>query len=159
MELSDRRHSLNHMESFSSDAVARVFASYPPDVRLKLTELRALIFGTAKRIPAVGALEETLKWGQPSYGTSETKSGSTIRIDALHSRPGSFAIYFHCQTTLIETFKLRFGKKFRYKGNRALIFSTADKLPTTELRECITTALTYHLKKRGERTPIGRLIH
>ena len=147
------------MKSFSSDAVARVFGSYPPDVRRKLAELRALIFATAKRTPAIGALEETLKWGQPSYLTTETKSGSTIRIDALHSRPGSFAIYFHCQTTLVETFKQRFGKKFRYEGNRALIFSAADDLPTTELRECITTALTYHLSKRGERTPIGRHIH
>ena len=31
------------------------------------------------------------------------KSGSTIRIDQLKSRPASYAVFFHCQTDLVET--------------------------------------------------------
>ena len=147
------------MRSFSDSSVARVFSDYQPEVREKLLELRALIFSTAKRTAGVGPLEETLKWGQPSYLTTETNSGSTIRIDALRSTPGGYAIYFHCQTNLIETFKQKFGKKFRYEGNRALLFSVSDLLPETELGECIALALTYHLKKKENRIPIGRLIN
>ncbi len=147
------------MKSFANPSVAGVFANYPTDVRRKLSALRDLIFATAKRTSGVGALEETLKWGQPSYLTTETKSGSTIRLDAIPGVPGCYAIYFHCQTTLVETFKEKFGTKFRYEGNRALIFAADDKVPETELCECIALALTYHLKKQGPRVPIGLLIN
>ena len=147
------------MKSFANPSVAGVFANYPTDVRRKLSALRDLIFATAKRTPGVGAVEETLKWGQPSYLTTETKSGSTIRLDAIPGVPDCYAIYFHCQTTLVETFKEKFGTKFRYEGNRALIFATDDKVPETELGECIALALTYHLKKQGPRVPIGLLIN
>ena len=146
------------MRSFANPAVARVFSAYPAPVRRKLLKLRALIFSTAKRTPGVGALKETLKWGQPSYVTNQTKSGSTIRLDAIRSKPGAYALYFHCQTTLVETFKEKFGPLFRYEGNRALNFSTSDKIPETELRECIALALTYHSDKKGNRIPIGLLI-
>ncbi len=146
------------MKAFSDAKVARVFSEYPKDVRQKLSKLRDLIFSTAKRTPGVGALEETLKWGQPSYLTTETKSGSAIRLDAIRAKPGNYALYFHCQTTLLETFKEKFGPTFRYEGNRALIFSTKDKIPEAELRECIALALTYHAKKKGDRIPIGLLI-
>jgi len=40
-----------------------------------------MIFDVAKKTPGVGKLEEDLRWGQPSYLTLETGSGSTIRID------------------------------------------------------------------------------
>jgi len=135
------------MKPFGELAVSKVFSAYPKDVRERLLAVRDLIFATAKRIPEVGELEETLKWGQPSYLTSESKSGSTIRIDAIRAKPGSYAVYFHCQTTLVESFRQRFGPKFRYQANRALIFSGTEKLPTAELRECIAEALTYHVSK------------
>jgi hypothetical protein len=63
------------------NAVEAVFSAYPRPVQAKLLALRRLIFNTAKATPGVGRLHETLKWGQPSYLTCETKSGSTIRID------------------------------------------------------------------------------
>ena len=147
------------MKSFSNPAVACVFSDYPAAVRTKLLKLRELIFSTAKRTPGVGVLEESLKWGQPSYLTAETKSGSTIRLDALRSNAHGFALYFHCQTDLVENFRQKFGKKLRYEGNRALLFSASDQLPEVELSECITAALTYHLAKKGQRTPIGELIN
>ena len=59
--------------------------------------LRRLIFDTAKATGGVGALEEALKWGQPSYLASESKSGSTIRIDQVKAEAGQYAVYFHCR--------------------------------------------------------------
>src|ERR1017187_6318715 len=83
---------------FSDPAVAAVFNAYPTPLKARLLALRRLIFETAKTTKGVGALEETLKWGQPSYLTPETKSGSTIRIDRVKSTPNQYAVYFHCQT-------------------------------------------------------------
>jgi len=103
---------------------------------------------------------ETLKWGQPSYLTPETGSGTTIRLDAVRDAPGSFGIYFHCQSGLIERFREVYGKRFHYQGNRALMFSAREILPENELRICLLEALTYHLgkkKKSATRRDIERL--
>src|SRR5262245_1927273 len=78
-----------------------LFEAYPATVRARLLALRRLIFATAKATNGVGALEETLKWGQPSYLTVETGSGSTIRIDQMKPAADQVAIYFHCQTNLV----------------------------------------------------------
>ena len=86
-------------------ALDAVFSAYPKPVKAKLLALRRLIFDTAKTTSGVGALEEALKWGQPSYLTSESKSGSTIRIDQVKAEAGQYAVYFHCQTDLVETFR------------------------------------------------------
>ena len=66
---------------FADPAVAAVFDAYPRPLRSKLLALRRLILDTARTTKGVGALQETLKWGQPSYLTPETKSGSTIRMN------------------------------------------------------------------------------
>ena len=95
-----------------------VFSAYPNPVKAKLLALRRLIFDTAKTTSGVGALEEALKWGQPSYLTTESKSGSTIRIDQVKAEAGGYAVYFHCQTDLVETFRELYPE-LRYGGNRS----------------------------------------
>jgi hypothetical protein len=102
----------------------------------------------------VGELEETLKWGQPSYVTARTGSGSTIRIDQVKALPGKYAAYFHCQTTLVDTFREIYGRELDFVGNRCILLDAAAKLPARPLRHCISLALTYHLdRKRGRRRP------
>jgi len=100
-------------------AVEAVFGAYPKPVKAKLLALRQLIFDTAKLAKGVGALDETLKWGQPSYLTPETKSGSTIRIDQVKPAAGQYAIYFHCQTNLVETFRELYPE-LSFGGNRSI---------------------------------------
>jgi hypothetical protein len=129
-------------------AVDAVFDAYPKPLKAKLLALRRLIFDTAKATKGVGALQETLKWGQPSYLTPETKSGSTIRIDQVKSTTGQYAVYFHCQTNLVETFRELYPKEFSYGGNRSILLNAQDEVPKTALRHCVALALTYHLTKR-----------
>jgi hypothetical protein len=136
---------------FSDPAVSAVFSSYPKPINAKLLALRRLIFDTAKMTEGVGRLEETLKWGQPSYLTPETKSGSTIRIDQIKSAGNQYAIYFHCQTDLVETFRELYPSEFSYEGNRCILLDAAEKLPEPALRHCVALALTYHLKKKTAR--------
>jgi hypothetical protein len=133
---------------FSDPAVSAVFSAYPTPISAKLLALRQLIFDTARMTEGVGALEETLKWGQPSYLTPETKSGSTIRIDQIESDANKYAIFFHCQTDLVETFRELYPSEFTYEGNRCILLDAAEKLPEPALRHCVALALTYHLNKR-----------
>jgi hypothetical protein len=127
--------------------VFAVFDSYPKPVKAKLLALRKLILDTAKKTKGVGAIEEALKWGQPSYLTSESKSGSTIRIDQVKAVPDQYAVYFHCQTNLVETFRELYPD-FSYSGNRAILLDVKAKLPEAALRHCVALALTYHSSKR-----------
>jgi hypothetical protein len=133
---------------FSDPAVGAVFGTYPKPLKAKLLALRRLIFDTAKATAGVGALQETLKWGQPSYLTPETKSGSTIRIDQVKSAANQYAVYFHCQTDLVETFRELYPRELSYGGNRSILLDAEDELPEPALRHCVALALTYHLNKR-----------
>ena len=128
--------------------VRTVFERYPKATRDKLLVLRRLILETAAQTEGVGDLEETLKWGQPSYLTSATKAGSTIRIDRTKSEAGHYAMYFHCQTNLVSTFREVYPNAFTYEGNRSILFEPEGELPEAELRHCISMALTYHLRKK-----------
>lgn len=134
---------------FSGPDVEAVFAAYPKALRAPLLELRHLIFAVAEETDGVGALVETLKWRQPSYLTEKPKSGSTIRIDAVRGRDDRYAMYFHCQTTLLPTFRELYPDSFTFEGKRALVFSTEDKVPQDALEHCIALALTYHARARA----------
>lgn len=113
--------------------------------------LRRMIFETAAATAGVGLLYETLRWGQPAYVASETGSGTTLRIDRVRASD-NIALYCHCQTDLMATYRELYPKRFRYQGNRALLVD-GDPAPEAEaLRHCIALALTYHLRKRA---PIG----
>lgn len=132
---------------FENPEVEAVFDAYDKEMREKLLGLRQLIFATAAQTKGVGRLEETLKWGQPSYLTSGSKSGSTIRIDSVKSVPDRYAMYFHCQTRLMETFREIYPHMLTYEGNRAIVFDVTEKIPEQPLQHCIALALTYHLNK------------
>jgi hypothetical protein len=132
--------------------VAEVFESYPPKMREKLLFLRQLIFETAEETNGVGELEETLKWGEPSYLTPKTKSGSTVRIDWKERDQNQYAMYFKCTTTLVASFREKYPTEFQYGGNRSIIFQEDEEVPVQELKDCISLALTYHLNKKQLRT-------
>ena len=127
--------------------VKRKFDSYPEHVRLKLEGLRSLILQVASYTDGVGKIEETLKWGEPSYLTSESKTGTTIRIDWKEKQPEQYALYVNCNTTLIDSYNALFPGVFTFEGNRAIIFPLGGTLPKEELRVCIQMALTYHKTK------------
>ncbi|WP_339918351.1 DUF1801 domain-containing protein [Yeosuana marina] len=128
----------------TNSQVEIVFNNYPDSVRNKMLALRNLIIETAQETEEVKIVEETLKWGEPSY---LAKTGSTIRIDWKSKSPNQYAMYFQCTSRLVETFKLIFNNTFNFEGKRAIIFTLDDKIPTTELKYCIKSALIYHKVK------------
>jgi hypothetical protein len=126
--------------------VAAAFDTYPRRLCAKLGVLRKLILDTAKASDGVGAIEETLKWEQVSFLTSETKSGTTIQIDRMKSDPDRYALYLHCQTNLIDIFR-EIYPELTYGGNRCILIDAAEDMPKDALRHCVGLALTYHRDK------------
>jgi len=124
--------------------VAAVFEHYPINIQKKLHALRQLILETASEAAEVDSVEETLKWGEPSY---IAKAGSTIRMGWKKQNPDQYALYFNCQTKLVETFREIYRDKFIFEGNRAIVFNEKDDILADELKQCILSALTYHTRK------------
>jgi hypothetical protein len=109
--------------------------------------VRALIFVAAKSAD-VGPLQETLKWNEPAYLPCAANIGSAVRLGWKPTAPERCAIYFHCKTTLIGTFRTLFADEFKFEGNRALLLNIVDPLAEQPLAKCIAMALTYHRDKR-----------
>src|SRR6266436_85693 len=75
------------------------------------------------------------------------KKQRTERIDQVKSAANQYAVYFHCQTDLVSTFRELYPE-LNYDGNRSILLDAADALPEAALRHCVALALTYHLNKR-----------
>lgn len=133
-------------------AVEVVFNNYPPTIREKMTYLRSLVHSVADQMDEVESLEETLKWGEPSF---VTKHGSTLRMDWKEKTPDQYAMYFQCSSRLVDTFRLIHGDTFKYEGNRALVFPINQSIPESALRECIKATLRYHKVKKLVSLGIG----
>lgn len=130
-------------------AVAEALSRYPEPVRTRLLEIREIVFSVAAETKDIGALTETLKWGEPAYLTEASKSGSTIRLGTTKSAPDKCAVLFNCKTTLVETFRAHFAGDFAFEGNRALIVPATGALSREPLMLCLRAALTYHRSKAG----------
>lgn len=123
-----------------------VFDGLSKDMAARLATLRTLILETAADNPAIGPLEETLKWGEPAYLTSATKSGTTVRINRHKKSDSEYAIYVHCQTDLVERYKQLYGDILKFEGARAVVFDVDQDIPTEAVKHCLAMALTYRLR-------------
>lgn len=132
------------MTPIQNSEVAAKFESYPAHIKDKLRFLRQLILDTASEMEEIDTLEETLKWGEPSY---LTKSGSTIRINWKASQPDHYAMYFHCKTKLVDTFRELYRDQFVFQGNRAIVFKIEEKISVEPLKHCVSLSLNYHRVK------------
>ena len=106
-------------------------------------QLRELIFDVADNTPEIGPIEEVLRWGQPSYITPKKKAASTLRLGV--PKNGTFAIFAHCQSSVISDYVALFPDQDRVEGNRAILFDTADQIDPKRHGLLIKSALTYHL--------------
>ncbi|PTY36864.1 hypothetical protein BGP77_06150 [Saccharospirillum sp. MSK14-1] len=123
--------------------VAAHFTTYPPEVREYLHQVRQLIVDVAKE-HQLGSVEETLKWGEPSY---KVKGGSPVRFDWKPKQPSECALYFVCTTRLVETFREIYGDELVFDGKRAIRLSLAQPFPEGPLAHCIAMAHQYQSVK------------
>lgn len=123
-----------------------VFDDLPKAMAARLAALRSLILETAAENPAIGPLEETLKWGEPAYLTSASKSGTTVRINRHKKSGDEYAIYVHCQTDLVERYKQLYDDVLTFEGSRAIVFGVDQEIPVQAVKHCLAMALTYHVR-------------
>lgn len=134
------------MRNFTNSDVEAVFLSYPKFHKDHLFDLRELILDTADALELPDGIEETLKWGQPSYLPRKRQVGSTVRLGKFDDQ--RVGLYFNCQTMLVESFRSMFGDELTYSKNRAVLFHLNEPLPEKLIADCTRMALTYHLDKR-----------
>jgi len=125
-------------------SVREVVNGYPAYAVPAFLFLRNLVFESAYAFKL--GLEETLKWGEPSYLTAQ---GSTLRIAWNKTHPEQIGLYFHCKTILVDTFREIYPKRFHFEGNRAMLFElegdlTVLRTENAKIKHCIGLALTYH---------------
>ncbi len=121
-----------------------VIQKYPSEVQNKLNALRKLVVTTAKSMDEFDTLEESLKWGEPSF---TTKVGSTLRMDWKEKAPDQYALYFSCSSRLVPTFRIAFEDVLEFEGNRAIILQLNDDINEAVIVQCIKAALRYHKVK------------
>ncbi|EGR2558748.1 DUF1801 domain-containing protein [Vibrio alginolyticus] len=119
------------------------FDEYPENVRLRLEELRNLVFQIASELD-LGEIDESLKWGEPSYSV---KTGSPLRMDWKLKSPNNYYLFFNCQTKLVDTFRELYGAELEFQGNRAIVLSLSKQLPETAIKSCLELALSYQQRK------------
>jgi hypothetical protein len=124
-----------------NDIVLSALQKYSQEVQDNLMNIRRLIIEVAQEDAEIGALEETLKWGEISY---LTKNGSTVRLAWAASAPKQYGVYFNCKTKLVDTFKEIYRDTFEYETNRAIIFTNKQVIPVEPLKHCLQLSLTYH---------------
>ncbi len=132
---------------FQNPAVKKAFDNYPRQVTDRLLLLRELIFRIAEESDEIGQIEETLKWDNPSYLTHAPKSGTTIRLSNIRADDDKYAMSVHCQTSLVSDFR-QIYPELTYDGNRSLLFHVNAKLPLATVEHFISSALTYHHRKK-----------
>lgn len=138
--------------AFADPKVSSAFDAFDAAVRPRLLDLRNLVLDVASSDPAIGDLTETLKWGQPAYHPKRPRIGTTLRLGMTRDHSCEIALYVPCQTSLIDDVRARYADVFRFSGNRAVLLEADRELPEEPLRHVIALALTYHWRKRSERS-------
>jgi hypothetical protein len=109
------------------------------------TELRELFRETAQELPQVGEIQESLKWGQPSFAPAKPRIGSSVRLQ--HNDDGSMSLMFICNSGLVEQFRERYGDGLAFVGNREIVLRELNPENREKLKHCVSLTWTYHLKK------------
>lgn len=139
---------LSPQPAFEDDAVQAVYKAYPQAQAERMLTLRRWVFESADELGLV--VTEALRWGEPAY---LCKQGTTLRMDAKSE--GACSLYVHCQTDLVAQFWERHGDILELIGTREVRLPMHTPLPEHALRDCITLALTYKLRRRtGPSKPV-----
>ncbi|GAA6208895.1 DUF1801 domain-containing protein [Cognatishimia sp. WU-CL00825] len=131
------------MKPFLDQAIKEAFMALPEQARPGVLKLRDLILTEAENLPQVGPVHEVLRWGQPSFITPKVKAATPLRLGTHKS--ATFALFAHCQSSVISDYAMRFPGWDKLDGNRAVLFDNVTDIEPFRLGTLIRHALTYHL--------------
>ncbi|AJQ95082.1 DUF1801 domain-containing protein [Gynuella sunshinyii] len=119
--------------------VQEKFDSYPTQIKPLILQLREIVFSVAEDL-SLGEIDETLKWGEPSY---QVKTGTPVRMDWKAKYPNQYFLFFQCQTKLVDTFRELYAEDLEFQDNRAIVLNVNSALPKKAIRHCIELAMKY----------------
>ncbi|TKZ21691.1 hypothetical protein FAP39_03565 [Shimia litoralis] len=125
--------------------VQAVVRSWPSAAQSHFYTLRDILWGVAAADPAIGHLSEALRWGEPSFLTKQSGSGTTLRISWSAKHPDDIGIYVICRTDMLEQVRSLYPDSFRYVGTRGAMLSLNSDIPEDAVAFCGQRAFTYHL--------------
>lgn len=135
------------MENAPTALTARI-ADWPVKARNTLWQCRE-IFETVAKQAAVGTLDETLKWGQPSWRPTKPRTGSTLRMDWNPKFPDQLSLFVDCKTDLAARMQTLYPHLSENDGQRHLAISLDAPLPVQAITHLADMTFTYHRAKRG----------
>lgn len=134
------------MRKISEPDVQNAYESLPDSHKRYAYQIRDWIWEEVEGMSLGCNVIETLKWGEPSYLPAKRRIGSTLRIGQFDEK--HIALYFNCQTMLVENFRSMFGREVQYSKNRAVLFNVSEPLPEPIVKTCASRTFRYHLDKR-----------
>jgi hypothetical protein len=75
------------------------------------------------------------------------KSGTTLRLSKLKSSESEYGLFVHCQTSLIEDFRVAYPD-LNYDKNRGVLFDSYESIQTDVIKQFIFLVLSYHSRKK-----------
>lgn len=125
--------------------IQSVISRWPASAQLRFHDIRQIVFEVAAEHPKVGPLTEALKWGEPSFLTLETGSGTTLRVCWKDKSPVDIGLFVICRTDLLDQIRSLYPGAFRYEGTRAAYLSLSSPVPRDAIAYLAMRAQTHHL--------------
>ena len=123
-------------------AVRAILDAHPAKERARLLAARALVYRVAAADDALGEIVESVKWGQPSYRSTDRHRGTAVRL-GVDRRSGRAGVCFHCGTAMIARCRERFPTAFSFDGKRGLLLDSDVHEVEETLAACVREALVY----------------
>jgi hypothetical protein len=135
------------MENAHSVLADRI-SNWPAAAQDTLLQCRAIFQEVADQAD-IGSLDETLKWGQPSWRPGKPRTGSTLRMDWNPKFPDRLSLFVDCKTDLAARMQTLYPNLTENDGRRHLAVSLDAPLPKQAIAHLADMTFTYHRAKRA----------
>ena len=134
------------MENAPPD-VLTCLRSWPEEARDAFQTCRTTFHDVAEEAQ-LGALDESLKWGQPAWRPRRPRTGTTLRMSWDPATPGYLQVFVGCKTDLAARMQHLYPDLPVNDGRRQMAVDLAAPLPGQALRHLAEMTFAYHLDRR-----------
>lgn len=119
-------------------------AQWSDPARDALWVCRTIYHDTASDL-GIGALDETLKWQQPSWRPVRPRTGSTLRMGWDPQLPERLAFFVDCKTDLASRMRDIYSDFGENDGQRKISADLTRPLPQDAISHLAHMTFSYHL--------------
>ena len=122
-----------------------LIAKWSGPAQQRLWACRA-IFHDVAGAAGIGDLDESLKWGQPSWRPIKPRTGSTLRVSWDSGDPDHLPLFVDCKTDLASRMQSLYPDLPQNDGRRRLAVDLTQPLPEQAIAHLAQMTFCYHLK-------------